>query len=102
MAWLEGGTAVFAFRGTESMKDAIVDADARQAPVPVLSDAFPGVRGHVGARRQHFVAHRHCFLGWVWPEMLRCSARECSLMHSPASAAAPARDISELLKWGYG
>lgn len=49
VAWLDGGTAIFAFRGTESALDAQADADARRVPVPWLASAFPGVLGHKGA-----------------------------------------------------
>jgi hypothetical protein len=46
--WLDGGTVVFAFRGTESTKDAQTDADARLKPIPWLEGTFPGCKGHVG------------------------------------------------------
>jgi hypothetical protein len=46
--WLDGGTAVFAFRGTESTKDAQTDADARLKPIPWKEGNFPGCKGHVG------------------------------------------------------
>jgi hypothetical protein len=49
VAWLKGGTAVFAFRGTESAKDAATDADARSQPISWMVDTFPKVRGHMGA-----------------------------------------------------
>lgn len=49
VAWLDGGTAVFAFRGTESSRDAMTDADARYQHVPWLQETYPHVRAHMGA-----------------------------------------------------
>ena len=49
MAWLEGGTAVFAFRGTESVKDALADLNAVPVQVEWMLHAFPEVMGHSGA-----------------------------------------------------
>lgn len=49
VAWLEGGTAVFAFRGTESAQDAKADIDARSTPVDWMSGDYPGIKGHMGA-----------------------------------------------------
>jgi hypothetical protein len=51
VAWLDGGTAVFAFRGTESTKDAQTDVDARSKPIQWMDSIFPGSRGHVGEHR---------------------------------------------------
>eukprot|EP00892_Ulva_mutabilis_P000708 jgi/Ulvmu1/10638/UM066_0018.1 len=52
VAWLEGGTAVFAFRGTESAQDAKADIDARSTPVEWMADDYPSVRGHMGFMNQ--------------------------------------------------
>lgn len=49
VAWLEGGTAVFAFRGTESAQDAKADIDARSTSVDWMTADYPSVRGHMGA-----------------------------------------------------
>lgn len=49
VAWLEGGTAVFAFRGTESVKDALADLNAVPVQVEWMLHAFPEVMGHSGA-----------------------------------------------------
>lgn len=49
VAWLEGGTAVFAFRGTESAQDAKADIDARSTPVEWMLNDYPSVKGHMGA-----------------------------------------------------
>lgn len=46
---MQGGTAVFAFRGTESVKDAKVDADTRVMTIPWMTRHFDAVRGHKGA-----------------------------------------------------
>lgn len=65
VAWLTGGTAVFAFRGTESAKDAQTDADARSQPISWMTDTFPKVRGHKGAASAApFVAWSH--VGQTW------------------------------------
>ena len=48
VGWLDGGTAVFAFRGTESGKDAQTDADARTRHIPWMEGLFPKTRGHAG------------------------------------------------------
>lgn len=49
VAWLDGGTAVFAFRGTESVKDALADLNAVPIEIDWMAHAFPEVRGHSGA-----------------------------------------------------
>lgn len=51
VAWLDGGTAVFAFRGTESVKDALADLNAVPIDIDWMTDAFPEVRGHSGMLR---------------------------------------------------
>ena len=65
MAWLDGGTAVFAFRGTESVKDALADLNAVPVDIDWMLHAFPEVRGHSGARFGTFFGMFrdvfHCF-----------------------------------------
>eukprot|EP00899_Mesostigma_viride_P019397 jgi/Mesvir1/27459/Mv07241-RA.2 len=47
--WLkESKTAVFAFRGTESKKDAIQDIKTKRTPIPWLTSMFPGTMAHYG------------------------------------------------------
>jgi hypothetical protein len=53
VAWLEGGTAVFAFRGTESVKDALADLNAMPIEIDWMKESFPDVLGHSGT---------HCFV----------------------------------------
>lgn len=46
----QGGTAVFAFRGTESFQDAKVDADFLMKKIAWMTRHFPNVRAHRGTR----------------------------------------------------
>ena len=49
VAWLEGGTAVFAFRGTSKQQDALQDLKMLRRNIPFLNDLYPGSKAHVGA-----------------------------------------------------
>lgn len=100
VAWLDGGTAIFAFRGTESGKDAQTDADARSRPIPWMEDLFPKTRGHAGVRFRRDVTRLLKALGrnsrlhsvaalWV-PSMTpahRISVRSLHRAHASAGAS---------------
>ena len=74
VAWLDGGTAVFAFRGTESVKDALADLNAVPIDIDWMLHAFPEVRGHSGAPTalryavlSQCMLSCSCFLLWTAP-----------------------------------
>ena len=48
VGWLEDGTAVFAFRGTATMKDGLADVKIMRLDVAYLRELFPGARAHLG------------------------------------------------------
>ena len=48
MGWLEGGTAVFAFRGTASKQDGLQDVKIFSRNIDYLQELYPGVKAHLG------------------------------------------------------
>ena len=48
VGWLPGGTAVFAFRGTDTAQDGLQDVKIMRRNIDYLQDLFPGVKAHVG------------------------------------------------------
>lgn len=49
MSWIDSGTAVFAFRGTESTKDGLQDLKFVRRNIDYLQRAYPGAKAHTGA-----------------------------------------------------
>lgn len=49
VGWLEGGTAVFAFRGTASRQDGLQDVKIFSRNIDYLQELYPGVKAHLGA-----------------------------------------------------
>ncbi len=52
MSWIDSGTAVFAFRGTESTKDGLQDLKFVRRNIDYLQRAYPGAKAHTGAASQ--------------------------------------------------
>ncbi len=48
VGWLEGGTAVFAFRGTASKQDGLQDVKILSRNIDYLQELYPGVKAHLG------------------------------------------------------
>ena len=48
VGWLPEGTAVFAFRGTDTAQDGLQDVKIMRRNIDYLQDLFPGVKAHVG------------------------------------------------------
>ena len=48
VAWLEGGTAVLAFRGTQTAQDGLQDVKIVRQSIDHLQEMFPGTRAHSG------------------------------------------------------
>jgi hypothetical protein len=48
VGWLEGGTAVFAFRGTVSKQDGLQDVKIFSRNIDYLQELYPGVKAHMG------------------------------------------------------
>lgn len=48
VGWLEGGTAVFAFRGTASRQDGLQDVKIFSRNIDYLQELYPGVKAHLG------------------------------------------------------
>lgn len=57
VGWLEGGTAVFAFRGTASKQDGLQDVKIFSRNIDYLQELYPGVKAHLGALLAHSLAH---------------------------------------------
>jgi hypothetical protein len=49
VSWIDSGTAVFAFRGTESTKDGLQDMKFVRRNIDYLQRAYPGAKAHTGA-----------------------------------------------------
>ncbi|KAA6428011.1 MAG: alpha beta-hydrolase [Trebouxia sp. A1-2] len=52
VGWLEGGTAVFAFRGTASRQDGLQDVKIFSRNIDYLQELYPGVKAHMGFMQQ--------------------------------------------------
>ena len=52
VGWLEGGTAVFAFRGTASAQDGLQDVKIFSRNIDYLQELYPGVKAHLGFLQQ--------------------------------------------------
>lgn len=48
VGWLEGGTAVFAFRGTATRQDGLQDVKIFSKNIDYLQELYPGVKAHLG------------------------------------------------------
>ena len=48
VGWLPGGTAILAFRGTESAQDGLQDVKIIRKNVDYMQEVFPGVQAHTG------------------------------------------------------
>ena len=48
VGWLEGGTAVFAFRGTATAQDGLQDVKIFSKNIDYLQELYPGVKAHLG------------------------------------------------------
>ena len=48
VGWLLGGTAVLAFRGTETAQDGLQDMKFIRKSIDHLQELFPGVQAHTG------------------------------------------------------
>lgn len=55
MSWIASGTAVFAFRGTESTKDGLQDMKFVRRNIDYLQRAYPGAKAHTGTCICHFI-----------------------------------------------
>ena len=53
MGWLPGGTAILAFRGTESAQDGLQDVKILRKNVDYMQEVFPGVQAHTGDQNVH-------------------------------------------------
>ena len=54
VGWLPGGTAILAFRGTESAQDGLQDVKIIRKNVDYMQEVFPGVQAHTGDQTVHF------------------------------------------------
>ncbi|KAK9813966.1 hypothetical protein WJX73_007164 [Symbiochloris irregularis] len=52
IAWMDDGTAIFAFRGTATMQDGLADVKALRRDVHYLTELFPKARAHLGFMKQ--------------------------------------------------
>ena len=50
VGWLDGDTAIFAFRGTASRQDALQDVKISSHNIDYLQELYPGVKAHLGER----------------------------------------------------
>ncbi len=48
MGWLEGGTAILAFRGTQTAQDGLQDVKIVRQSIDHLQKMFPGTQAHSG------------------------------------------------------
>lgn len=48
VAWLDDGTAIFAFRGTATLQDGMADLKVLRLDVHYLTELFPGTLAHLG------------------------------------------------------
>jgi hypothetical protein len=48
VGWLEGGTAILAFRGTQTAQDGLQDVKIVRQSIDHLQKMFPGTQAHSG------------------------------------------------------
>ena len=48
VGWLEGGTAILAFRGTQTAQDGLQDVKIVRQSIDHLQGMFPGTQAHSG------------------------------------------------------
>ena len=48
VSWIESGTAVFSFRGTESTQDGLQDLKLIRRNIDFLARSCPGAKAHTG------------------------------------------------------
>ena len=51
VGWLRCGTAVFAFRGSQSAQDGLQDVKIIRRNIDYLQELYPGVKAHTGERQ---------------------------------------------------
>lgn len=56
VGWLEGGTAILAFRGTQTAQDGLQDVKIVRQSIDHLQGMFPGTQAHSGD------IHRQCLM----------------------------------------
>jgi len=53
VGWLEGGTAILAFRGTQTAQDGLQDVKIVRQSIDHLQKMFPGTQAHSGKLSNH-------------------------------------------------
>ena len=63
VGWLEGGTAILAFRGTQTAQDGLQDVKIVRQSIDHLQGMFPGTQAHSGLYLWHqslvYFVHSH-------------------------------------------
>ena len=72
VGWLPEGTAVFAFRGTDTAQDGLQDVKIMRRNIDYLQDLFPGVKAHVGGCCQPV---QHTCPAWCQASVVEVKAR---------------------------
>ena len=68
VSWIESGTAVFSFRGTESTQDGLQDLKLIRRNIDFLARSCPGAKAHTGVHLRSMVIQ-----GSSWYAVLRKS-----------------------------
>ncbi len=82
VSWIDSGTAVFSFRGTESTKDGLQDLKFVRRNIDYLQRAYPGAKAHTGAvlLRRGTVVDMSCaqaFMQLSFQQRLKCRSTVC-------------------------
>ena len=77
VGWLEGGTAVLAFRGTQTAQDGLQDVKIVRQSIDHLQGMFPGTQAHSGEIHMHCVLHPLFSMG-EWKEGTMYQVRHTS------------------------
>lgn len=67
VSWIDSGTAVFAFRGTESTKDGLQDLKFVRRNIDYLQRAYPGAKAHTGTEIKNIMLRLHALIESVLP-----------------------------------
>ena len=86
MGWLEGGTAVFAFRGTASRQDGLQDVKIFSRNIDYLQELYPGVKAHLGVLPHSPITHS-CSCSCSSIQSLMCSRIWFEQFGGPASVS---------------
>ena len=101
VSWMESGTAVFSFRGTESTQDGLQDLKLIRRNIDFLARSSPGAKAHTGAplhQSDKLWRHRPHAFPWEWSHgRLPWSGTRLIALHALLGARRPELHLAGFL-----